>query len=332
VTPAAWDGGASPLAQASLVPGDAILAMTPATADPPGGGPRPVEVVAVSGGESLTIPLDEADLAALLRPRRTSLLLRLFGAANVPNLYEQLAGNRVESTGDGAGFPGPGFLQIGDRHGARRTVNLAPFSPPLRAALLNTLKAGDWITGLTVAPDGDRALEVVRGAGTPRTLTVTPRDPGVAFVLGQERKPYQLKHWTEAFSIANGSANDMVVTTLTLIPRFFRPPEEGGIDASKSLTGPIGIFRMLKSNAEILGFSSFLRLLALIGLNLFLINLLPIPITDGGQLLFLGIETAIRRPLPNWVRNAAMWAGLIIVVALMLYVIGLDVLRLMGAL
>ena len=141
---------------------------------------------------------------------------------------------------------------------------------------------------------------------------------------------YELESWTEAFSIANTAAYTMIVKTLQIIPKFFQSPEQGGLDPNKSLTGPIGIFSMLKGSVERFGFIKYLELMALIGLNLFLINLLPIPITDGGQLLFLGIETATGKPLAPWARNIAMWIGLLMVASLMLYVIGLDVLRLSG--
>ena len=115
-----------------------------------------------------------------------------------------------------------------------------------------------------------------------------------------------------------------------LLPRLFRSPEDGGVDANKSLTGPIGIFRELKARAELMGFDSFLKLIALVGLNLFIVNLLPIPITDGGQLLMLGVETAIRRPLPMWLRNGLMYLGVGLVGALFIYICGLDILRLFG--
>jgi regulator of sigma E protease len=87
---------------------------------------------------------------------------------------------------------------------------------------------------------------------------------------------------------------------------------------------------MLKVSAEKWGFVKFLEFTALIGLNLFLVNLLPIPITDGGQLVFLAIETATGRPMSAMARNLATWVGLLMVVGLMLYVVGLDVLRLFG--
>ena len=141
---------------------------------------------------------------------------------------------------------------------------------------------------------------------------------------------YKLESWTESFSIANSAAYTMIVKTLQFIPKFFQSTKDGGLDPNKSLSGPIGIFSALKGSVEQLGFGKFLELVAMIGLNLFLINLLPIPITDGGQLVFLAIETATGKPLVPWARNIAMWIGLLMVGSLMFYVIGLDLLRLVG--
>ena len=90
---------------------------------------------------------------------------------------------------------------------------------------------------------------------------------------------------------------------------------------------PIGIFDTLRTQAQHFGFDSFLKLVALIGLNLVLVNLLPIPITDGGQLVFLAIETAIGKPLPPLVRTIAAYIGLALVVAMMLFVTTLDISR-----
>jgi regulator of sigma E protease len=73
-------------------------------------------------------------------------------------------------------------------------------------------------------------------------------------------------------------------------------------------------------------------MLAMIGLNLFLVNLLPIPITDGGQLMFLAIETITGRPVHPLLRSIATWIGLALVGVLMLYAITLDLLRTFGLL
>ena len=158
-------------------------------------------------------------------------------------------------------------------------------------------------------------------------LTVTPIDPGVALGFGMLRSTVPLDSWTDAFAIASRKTVDIVGTTLT-IPRFFISSEAGGVDHSKNLHGPIGIFRALKITAED-GLASYLNLLAL-GLNLFLINLLPVPIADGGRLVFVLIEVIARRPVPPRIEGVINSFGLLLILSLMMYVIGLDILRLFG--
>ena len=177
--------------------------------------------------------------------------------------------------------------------------------------------------------DGVRSLKIaIPPEGVkPQHHELKPAAIGTAFAFGIDEQPYELRSFGEAFTLANDKSMQMIGKTLTLIPRFFQPGSEGGISAEKSLQGPIGIFSELKTRLEHLGFPSFLRLVALIGLNLFLINLLPIPVTDGGQLALLGIETAIRRPLPPLAVNIINSIGFVLIILLMLYAVGLDVAR-----
>ena len=325
--PKAYDGTASPLTEAKLQVGDAIVGRSE-----PRAGETHVLLQVVSGGSAHTVALSDDDYLVFKKTIPVSPLYRMIGGAPVPSLQTQLIGMRVENTGaDGQGYPDKGMIHLGDRDGVKRSVNLGGLSKAGAEALLNGLRPGDWITAVVTLPSNEHALEVVRGAGAaPHQVTVTPHDVGTTMELGVEMRPYVLHDWSEAFAIANDAAYTMVVKTLQIIPRFFRSTEEGGIDANKSLTGPIGIFSALKGSAERFGFDSYLNLLALIGLNLFLVNLLPIPITDGGQLLFLALESLIRRPLPVAARSVATYIGLAMVMSLMLYVIGLDILRHLG--
>jgi regulator of sigma E protease len=74
---------------------------------------------------------------------------------------------------------------------------------------------------------------------------------------------------------------------------------------------------------------NYLWLVALLSVNLFLLNLLPIPILDGGHILFLFIEKIRGRPVSERVFNAALWAGLILLVALIVFVTYSDIARLL---
>jgi regulator of sigma E protease len=71
----------------------------------------------------------------------------------------------------------------------------------------------------------------------------------------------------------------------------------------------------------------FLWVMALVSVNLGLINLLPIPVLDGGHLLFFLIEAVIRRPLPLRVREVASIIGVLVLFALMAIAFKNDVER-----
>ena len=315
------DGKPSPLATAGIKAGDAIIQVSPAKSKSP---LAAVEMAVVSGGERLLIPLSVDDSVAALKTEKPWRIQQLFGAKGTPSLAEELGGKRIVSV-DGA------VINFTTRDGIAGSLPPRSLSETGWAALSAGLKKGDWITGMVPIAEHAVAIEIIRGAGDSRSVTVQPRDLGVAVMLkNMAITTYKLESWTEAFSIANSAAYTMIVKTLQFIPKFFQATKDGGLDPNKSLSGPIGIFSALKGSVEQLGFGKFLELVAMIGLNLFLINLLPIPITDGGQLVFLAIETATGRPLAAWARNIAMWIGLLMVGMLMLYVIGLDLLRLIG--
>jgi len=95
----------------------------------------------------------------------------------------------------------------------------------------------------------------------------------------------------------------------------------------KSLGGPILIAQLVGKQAQ-QGFVDVLNLTALISVNLGILNLLPIPVLDGGHLLFFGLEAARGKPVdPKW-REMAMRVGLSLLIALMILVIYNDLFRL----
>jgi regulator of sigma E protease len=75
------------------------------------------------------------------------------------------------------------------------------------------------------------------------------------------------------------------------------------------------------------GWDSFLLMLALISVNLGLINLLPIPMLDGGHLLVFAIEGARRRPLTTKTRERVQLVGLIVVGLITVLAVRNDVMR-----
>ena len=318
----AIDGKPSAAAAAELKAGDALV-----TTEVDAANPFTTLATVVHGGQHVSIPLSAkgAELAAVSRtPGR---LARTFGDQGETSLIDQLTGVRIEASaspdGKATGSPLPGGLVVRTAGGSARTIDLRKLGAD-GETLIAGVVPGDWLCG--VGSDG--AWEVIRGAtGPAKVVALKGRPLAQPLVFDLEMVPYHLESPGEAFSIANRATHTMIWRSLQFIPKFFQPADQGGLDAKKSLQGPIGIFDELRLQAEHFGFDSFLKLVALIGLNLVLVNLLPIPITDGGQLVFLAIETAIGRPLPNLVRTIAAWIGLGLVVGLMLFVTTLDIVR-----
>jgi regulator of sigma E protease len=94
----------------------------------------------------------------------------------------------------------------------------------------------------------------------------------------------------------------------------------------ESVGGPIMMFQLTQRSVE-QGLDQFLNLMAVISINLGIVNLLPIPILDGFHLLAAGWEAIRRRPVPVRVREVANVIGLAMLVALMLMAMFNDITR-----
>jgi len=92
----------------------------------------------------------------------------------------------------------------------------------------------------------------------------------------------------------------------------------------KGMGGPVALISMLNQSAAS-SFKIFLILLVIISINLAILNLIPLPILDGGQLLFYTIEAIIRRPLPLKVREYIFIASWLLILTLILYLSIQDV-------
>jgi regulator of sigma E protease len=93
-----------------------------------------------------------------------------------------------------------------------------------------------------------------------------------------------------------------------------------------TLGGPIMIGYVAGVAAE-QGFDQYLWLMAVISVNLALLNFLPVPILDGGLLVFFTLELFKRRPPSVRAREIASYVGLVIVATLMLFALRNDVVR-----
>ncbi|HEY0270994.1 MAG TPA: M50 family metallopeptidase [Sphingomonas sp.] len=175
-----------------------------------------------------------------------------------------------------------------------------------------------------IRPDTDLRIDVLRG-GVPLTLrarthAAVERDDfgNVARkgLLGVGPGPGAMQRvpLIEVPGRAAGyvtSAVSMTVTTLRQVVV--------GTRSMKEMSGPVGVARIAGEQAT-LGWFAIVLLMAGISINLGFINLLPIPMLDGGHLLFYIVEAARRRPVEVRVQEWAFRSGLTLLLGLMLFV------------
>jgi regulator of sigma E protease len=99
-----------------------------------------------------------------------------------------------------------------------------------------------------------------------------------------------------------------------------------GETSTRQLIGPIGIAQISGESAQA-GWVSLFAIMAMISLNLGLLNLMPIPVLDGGHILIMGLETIARRDFSIQVKEKMFLAGFVLLMGLMVTVIYNDLTR-----
>jgi regulator of sigma E protease len=94
--------------------------------------------------------------------------------------------------------------------------------------------------------------------------------------------------------------------------------------SARNIGGVISIGRFASQSFE-MGLVAFLKMMALISVNLFLLNLLPVPILDGGHLVFFTIEAIKGAPLGLRKMELAQQVGLIFLISLMVFAMFNDI-------
>jgi regulator of sigma E protease len=169
------------------------------------------------------------------------------------------------------------------------------------------------------------ALTVER-SGAPRDISVTPRGPQGAALIGVGISAYEVKRIDPSIAEAVKLSIQQNWETTTLIGKTL-----GGLltreTPVRQLMGPVGIAQLSGSAAE-LGWVALLNLMAMISLNLGLLNLVPVPVLDGGHIAILAVEGLARRELSMRVKERILVAGATLMVLVMVTVIYNDIARL----
>ncbi|GEM_PF-1250652 len=227
--------------------------------------------------------------------------------------------------------PTVGTARIGVMLNAQRTLfGVEPASP---AEDLH-LGRGDEITGFELSPDlsstrvawrprGGRGDENSARIPTPRPVRAHPSAHNVQGFLPLSLAGHYARRQAPTVwaGVKRGGAEavDMALT----VYRVFRRLVTGRLEPTAA-GGPVMIFQVMYRTAE-QGWDHLIDLVALISINLAIINLLPIPVLDGGHLLFLFIEWIKgSRPNPRAV-EIAQYIGFACLIGLMLMVTAFDV-------
>ena len=168
---------------------------------------------------------------------------------------------------------------------------------------------------------------LVERAGARIPLTVTPgaNDDGSG-VIGVRFVPFETPRTPLSVSQAAAESlrqNIVLSKTLFVVLKRLVTREV----SVRSMSGPIGIAQVANSALQ-QGPRVFLYLVAFFSLQLGILNLLPIPVLDGGHILILLVEGVIRRELPEIVKERVMQAGFVFLLAFMGLIVVLDIVKL----
>jgi regulator of sigma E protease len=154
---------------------------------------------------------------------------------------------------------------------------------------------------------------VVRRAGQETTLTIPARpDAKPNSQLGLTfRTGFRIVHISPFEQIA-----DVARWTVRTFKSLVSPSSDVGLD---KMSGPVGIARILHSAAEV-GMRAVLMMTILLNVNLAIFNLLPLPVLDGGQMLFATLAKLRGRPLPVNFIAATQSAFLVLLLSMVAYV------------
>ena len=219
---------------------------------------------------------------------------------------------------------------------------------PDSAAFHRGLQKGDAITAIngreiarwddmTTMIHGSAGKEItirVRRASSVFDLKITPEKKTLKDIFGQSREvgligitpsgKTGMRHESIAGTVAIAFERtwDVCVITVVSVVKLIQR-----ILPADTIGGPIMIFQMAGQQAS-QGATSFFTFMAVISINLGILNLLPIPILDGGHLLFLAIESVRRKPVSEAVVVISQRIGLVLLLSLMAFAFYNDIMRL----
>lgn len=204
---------------------------------------------------------------------------------------------------------------------------------------VNGTPVADWeqMSGIIKESAGKEVSLLIERNGNEITTNIIPETSPETGKGAIGISPYQeeiVKKYGFFEAIVNGfkEAFNMIVEVVTLLFGFLYKLVTGKIalgTAGKSLAGPILIAKVSGAAAET-GIAQLLQFTCFISINLAVINLFPIPMLDGGHVLYLGIEAIKRKPLSQRSLEISQRIGLTLLIFIMFLAIYNDISRVKG--
>ncbi|MBN2885611.1 MAG: RIP metalloprotease RseP [Chromatiaceae bacterium] len=223
---------------------------------------------------------------------------------------------------------------------AAEAAGLRPGDRILSADGVEMARWEDWVDWVRARPDQPIGVEIARaGEPEPLRLELTPRPVvledgetighiGAGVEVPEDlMADYRVRVRygpIEALGEAGARTLDMSVMMLRVIGRMLI-----GQASIENLSGPITIAETAGRTASY-GLDAFVKFLAVVSISLGVLNLLPIPVLDGGHLLYFLIEWVKGSPLSDEVQMQAQRFGLAVLAGLMLLAFYVDLSRLLG--
>jgi regulator of sigma E protease len=295
-------------AETPILPGDKIIAVNnqfvssfSATAD------NIIEAIILSTGQTIQFDIE--------RPTRTG-GIELITTEIAPTRDEVFNVRRV-------GISPASSVIVG---------KIAPESPAKRAGL----KTGDRILEVNFSPvySPEQFADIVNNSGGQQLTLNLVRDGQEMMLVAFPQFEQQNQRYMLGFSfepppstVVHISPVDLVLRSMVMIKRTIRAVADPQSDIkAEHLSGPVGIIsnqaRLARQDIRLL-----LWFMVILNINLALLNLLPLPVLDGGHIVFSLIEWIMRRPLPTRLVESLQTVFALLLIGFMLYVTFHDSVR-----
>ncbi len=205
------------------------------------------------------------------------------------------------------------------------------------------LQAGDVITKINGQPvnywvqvvqviqasEGSLSLTVNR-SGISKQFTLSPNENKKIGIYQPTEEAFDVKQFSYGLGDSFNVGMQKTKGTLTGIIQGFGKMFSGDISVRDNLGGPVAIANVTKQATDAGGWIGFWNITAFLSVTLAIMNILPIPVLDGGHLMFLIYEGITRREPSPKVRMVLQQIGFLLIIALFIFVTFNDILRQFG--